>query len=175
MHLLPFSLAARSLTSSSASVDSLLNKAADGIRNGLIGSIYQLSITQVYNPKHTNADALRSMAAQDVKRVAAVTNLPILFDEAVFFADSPSAKFGSFSTQFLVNDVRVIWQALACVSGTFDKPVRTLRLSGSEGVLQLNSQEASFYITDFKGRILQSGGRRKPQTESRVREMLLGS
>lgn len=70
--------------------------------------------------------------------------------------DSPSAAFGSYSARFDRNDLLVIWQGLARIGRRVDAPTGRLRLFGSEGILQTDTDRLNYQLTDFQGRVVRS-------------------
>ena len=135
---------------------SILNKAAELIRDGLLGTPQHLVISRIYSPEQTMLSALRTIAQQDIDRAGRLIGVDLAIDAQLIFTDSPSATFGSYSARFHRSGMAVTWQGLARVGRPVGRPTGTLRILGSEGVLQITTDERSYRLVNFRGRVVRA-------------------
>lgn len=130
---------------------------ASAIQTGIIGNPEQLSITHVYSPERTSTSALMAVVRRDFAWAESLTGSSLPVDPRLFFSDSPSAPFGSYSVRFTAADLIVVWQGLARVGGLANAPTASLRLSGSAGTLQVSTDRRSYRFLNLQGRVIKAG------------------
>lgn len=156
---LPIPLSAGAIASpavASAAFFKPLNKAADLIQAGGLGTIQRLTISHVYSPEFTSLPALTSLVERDGQLVSYLTEKKLDAELSTIVANSAAAPFGSYSTRFDVAGVSVVWQRLAYVGAVAKASSGSITLAGSQGSMHINLGTLEFSAVNFRGQSLQS-------------------
>ncbi len=150
------------------------DRAADWVRDGLLGTPQRLTLTHIYSPALTSLPALLTIARPDFDRAGRLIGSALSVDAQRLLADSPSAAFGSYSARFDSAGTTVVWQGLARIGLQASVPTTTLRLFGSEGLLQLTADGLGYQLIDWQGRIVRAANHAGYAANRRTRRSFPG-
>ncbi|GAA4453627.1 hypothetical protein GCM10023189_18970 [Nibrella saemangeumensis] len=94
------------------------------------------------------------MAGQDFDLAGRLLRTNLSPDPDTLFVESSSSLFGSYSTCFYQAGMTMTWQCLARISHQATEPTRTLRVMGSQGVLQIAIDVGSYQLINLRGQLV---------------------
>ena len=130
---------------------SWMDKAVELIQSGSLGTPQRLTIWRLYSPELTSLPTLQAMARQDFDMVSRLLKTNLAIDPNTLFIDSPSSRFGSYSTCFNRSGISLTWQGLARIGRQATRPTSTLQILGSQGVLQIAIDGGGYKLVNLRG------------------------